>query len=278
MKDKIVLITGSTDGIGKQTALELAQKGATLLIHCRDSKKGKVVVDEIIQHTTNSNIDLFISDFSSLKQVKKLAEDIKAKHTHLDVLINNAGVYMKKRILTEDGYEMTFQVNHLAHFLLTNLLLDLINQGAPARIINVSSMAHSSSIDFNDLQSEKSYSAYGAYALSKLANILFTFKLADDLQNTGVTVNCLHPGVINTKLLREGFGSMGEDVKVGSKAPVFLASSPKVEEITGKFYVNRFRGLIPEEGRAAGIAYDKEVQEKLWEISIKLAAPKSPIQ
>jgi NAD(P)-dependent dehydrogenase (short-subunit alcohol dehydrogenase family) len=159
MKDKIVLITGSTDGIGKQTALELAQKGATVLIHCRDLKKGKVVVDEIIQQTTNSNIDLFISDFSSLKQVKKLAEDIQAKHDHLDVLINNAGVYIKKRILTEDGYEMTFQVNHLAHFLLTNLLLDLIKQSTPARIINVSSMAHSSSIDFKYLQSGKIYSA-----------------------------------------------------------------------------------------------------------------------
>jgi len=278
MKDKIVLITGSTDGIGKQTALELAQKGATILIHGRDLKRGKMVVDEIIQHTTNSNINLFISDFSSLKQVKKLAEKIKAKYDHLDVLINNAGVYMKKRISTEDGYEMTFQVNYLAHFFLTNILLDLINQGAPARIINISSMAHSSSIDFNDLQSEKSYSAYGAYALSKLANILFTFKLAADLQNTRVTVNCLHPGVINTKLLREGFGSMGEDVKVGSKTPIFLASSPQVKEITGKFYVNRFKGLIPEEQRAAGIAYDKEVQEKLWEISIKLAGPKSPIQ
>lgn len=270
MKDKIVLITGSTDGIGKQTALDLAQRGATVLIHCRDLKRGKVVMDEIIRQTANSNIDLFISDFSSLKQVKKLAEEIKSKHDYLDVLINNAGVYMKQRILTKDGYEMTFQVNHLAHFLLTNLLLDLIEKSAPARIINVSSMAHSNGIDFNDLQSEKSYSAYGAYALSKLANILFTFKLAADLKNTGVTVNCLHPGVINTKLLREGFGSMGRDVKFGAKIPVYLASSPGVTALTGKFFSDDGMVSISNEKRAADIAYNKDIQAKLWDISAKM--------
>ena len=229
-----------------------------------------MVVDEIIRQTTNSNTDLFISDFSSLKKVKKLSEEIKSKHDHLDVLINNAGVYMKDRILTEDGYEMTLQVNHLAHFLLTNLLLDLIKQSAPARIINVSSMAHSSSIDFNDLQSEKSYSAYGAYSLSKLANILFTFKLAEDLKETGVTANCLHPGVINAKLLREGFGSMGRDVKFGAKIPVYLASSPAVETVTGKFFSNGGIVSISDEKRAAGIAYNKDVQAKLWDSSVEM--------
>jgi len=278
MKDKIVLITGSTDGIGKQTALELAQKGATVLIHGRSLKRGRVIVDQIIRQTTNSSIDLFISDFSSLNQVKELAEEIKTKYNRLDILINNAGIYMKKRIVTEDGYEMTFQVNHLAHFLLTILLLDLIEHSIPSRIVNVSSMAHSSTIDFNDLQSEKNYSAYGAYALSKLANILFTIKLAEDLKNKGVTVNCLHPGVIDTKLLREGFGSMGRDVNDGAKIPVFLASSPEVDDDTGKFYTNSFKGIIKKEQRAAEIAYNKDVQEKLWEISTKLAGLKSPIQ
>jgi NAD(P)-dependent dehydrogenase (short-subunit alcohol dehydrogenase family) len=267
MKDRIVLITGSTDGIGKQTALDLAQKGATLLVHGRDLTRGKVTVNEIKHQSNNSNIDLFISDFSSLQQVKKLAEEIKAMYNRLDVLINNAGVYMKKHVLTEDRYEMTFQVNHLAHFLLTILLLDLIDQGAPSRIVNVSSMAHSSSIDFNDLQSEKSYSAYGAYTLSKLANILFTFKLAYDLKNTDVTVNCLHPGVINTKLLRGGFGAMGSDVKAGAKIPVFLASSTQLEGISGKFYAGRISGLGQKEQRTAEIAYNRNVQEKLWTIS-----------
>ena len=270
MKDKIVLITGSTDGIGKQIALELAHKGAKVLIHGRDLKRGKVVANEITNRTNNPNIDLYISDFSSLIQTRKLAEDISTKYNRLDVLINNAGVYMKQRVLTEDGYEMTFQVNHLAHFLLTNLLSDLINRSAASRIINISSMAHSSSIDFNDLQSEKGYDAYSAYALSKLANIIFTFKLVEVLKGTRVTINCLHPGVINTKLLREGFGSMGRDVKVGAKIPVFLASSPKVEGVTGKFFANRIKGLIQREQRAAEIAYSKEVQEKLWEISEKL--------
>lgn len=278
MKDKIVLITGSTDGIGKQTAIELAQQRATVLIHGRSLKRGKVIADEIIRRTNNSKIDLFISDFSSLKQVKDLVEKIKAKYNRLDILINNAGVYMKKRIVTEDGYEITFQVNHLAHFLLTNLLLDLLQYSIPSRIINVSSMAHSSRIDFNDLQSERNYSAYGAYALSKLANILFTFRLAELLKSTGVTVNCLHPGVINTKLLREGFDSIGGDIKVGAKIPVFLASSTVVDDVTGKYYINGFKGLITKEGQAAEIAYNKDVQEKLWGISIKLAGLKNPIQ
>lgn len=270
MKDKIVLITGSTDGIGKQTAIELAQKGATVLIHGRELKRTMAAEDEIVQQSNNSSINSFIADFSSLKQVKELAEKIKAKHDRLDVLINNAGVYMKKRISSDDGYEMTFQVNYLAHFLLTNLLLDLLKQSAPSRIINVSSMAHSSSIDFNDLQSEKNYSAYGAYALSKLANILFTFKLSENLKDTGVTANCLHPGVINTKLLREGFGSMGGNVKDGAKIPVFLASSKKVDDVTGKFYITGLKDLIPKEGPTPEIAYNIDVQEKLWVMSSEL--------
>jgi NAD(P)-dependent dehydrogenase (short-subunit alcohol dehydrogenase family) len=131
-------------------------------------------------------------------------------------------------------------------------------------------MAHSNNINFEDLQSAKSYSAYGAYALSKLANILFTFKFADELKDTGVTANCLHPGVINTKLLREGFGAMGQDVKVGAKIPVFLASSKKVEDITGKFYANRIKGLIQKEQRAAEIAYKNNVQDELWGISSEM--------
>jgi NAD(P)-dependent dehydrogenase (short-subunit alcohol dehydrogenase family) len=139
-------------------------------------------------------------------------------------------------------------------------------------------MAHSRSIDFNDLQGEKNYSAYGAYALSKLANMLFTFRLAELLKSTGVTVNCLHPGVINTKLLRDGFGSIGGDVKAGAKIPFFLASSADVDDVTGKFYKTGLKGLIPKEGQAAEIAYNKDVQEKLWGISINLAGLKSPIQ
>jgi len=277
MKDKIVLITGSTDGIGKQTALELAHKGANVLIHGRDLKRGKATVDEITSQSDNPAIDLFISDFSSLQQVRKLVDEINTKYNRLDVLINNAGVYNKKQIFSQDGYEITFQVNHLAHFLLTNLLLDLLQKSVPSRVINVSSMAHSSCIDFKDLQSEKNYNAYGAYALSKLANILFTFRFAELLKNSGVTANCLHPGVINTKLLREGFGYIGGDLKTGAKIPVFLASSKDIDGVTGKFYVNGFKDLIPKEGRAAEIAYDKDVQESLWEQSNKLVGLKSSV-
>ena len=272
MQNKTVLITGSTDGIGKETAIELAKKGAAILIHSRSSEKGEVVVNEIKSITSNKNIESFAADFSSLKQVKILSEKIKEKHDKLDVLINNAGVFKNDRILTEDGYETTFQVNHLSHFLLTNLLLDLLKQSAPSRIVNVSSMAHSSRINFDDLQSEKNYTGYAAYALSKLANILFTFKLADELKNSNITVNCLHPGVINTKLLREGFGGGGRDVKAGAKIPVFLASSEKVNNVSGKFFASRIIGLIQKEQRAAEIAYDKGTQEKLWNVSAKLTS------
>ena len=275
MQNKTVLITGSTDGIGKETAIELAKKGATVLIHSRSSEKGEQVVTEIKSLTSNNNIEFFSADFTSLNQVKLLSNKINEKYESLDVLINNAGVYMKKRVLTEDRNETTFQVNHLAHFLLTNLLLDIIKKNNPSRIINVSSMAHSSAINFNDLQNEKNYSGYGAYALSKLANILFTFKLADKLRNTKITVNCLHPGVINTKLLREGFRGGGRDVKAGSKIPVFLASSSKVEGVTGKFFASRIKGLIQKEQRAADVAYDKDVQDKLWKVSAMLTGLKN---
>jgi NAD(P)-dependent dehydrogenase (short-subunit alcohol dehydrogenase family) len=270
MKDKIILITGSTDGIGKQTAIELAKMGGTVLVHGRDEKKGQAVIDEIKGETKNAKLNLFISDFSSLNQVRNLAEEVKAKYDKLDVLINNAGVYLKERLHSVDGFEMTFAVNYLAHFLLTNLLLTAIKKVESARIINVSSMAHSSNIDFEDLQSEKNYSGYSTYALSKLANILFSFKLAEDLIETGVTVNCLHPGVINTKLLREGFGSMGRGVKSGAKVPVYLATSSKLDNVTGKFYSNRYKGFKIQEQAPAQIAYNKEVQDKLWTVSADL--------
>lgn len=271
MLDKIILITGSTDGIGKQVAIELTQKGATVLVHGRNKSKGTEAVDEIISKTKNSKIDFFLSDFSSLKQVGTLAEEIKSKHNRLDVLINNAGVFMKKRVFSEDGFEMTFAVNHLSHFLLTNLLLDLLIKSSPARIINIASMVHQSAdFDFDNLMGEKHYSGYNAYAISKLANVMFTFKLSEKLKGTGVTVNCLHPGGINTKLLREGFSGGGRSVEVGAKIPVYLASSSKVENITGKYFIKRLRDLRIHETQSSPISYDRNLQEKLWEISAKL--------
>jgi NAD(P)-dependent dehydrogenase (short-subunit alcohol dehydrogenase family) len=271
MRDRVVLITGSTDGIGKQTAIELAKKGAKVLIHGRDEKRGRAVLDEIKFKTKNEQIELLIADFSSLKNVHSLAEEIISKHSGLNILINNAGVFMRDRVLSADGYEMTFAVNHLAHFLLTNLLLDLLKKNSPSRIINVSSMSHSSIINFENLQGENRYSGHSAYALSKLANIMFTYKLADDLRASGVTVNCVHPGVINTKLLRDGWGSsFALGLKSGAKCSVLLASSEKLEGVTGKFFVNRIKSFRIKEHPSLAISYDKEAQTRLWEVSEQL--------
>lgn len=264
MKNRIVLVTGSTDGIGKETAKELAGMGATVLLHGRDARKGKKVKDEIMRATGNSRIHFFQADLASLDEVRHIAAAIQEKFNHLHVLINNAGVFEAKRRLSKDGFEMTFAVNHLAHFLLTCLLKDLIIGSAPARVINVSSMAHSTTLDFDNLQGEKGYSGYTAYAYSKLCNILFTFKLAKLWQDKGVTVNCLHPGVINTKLLRAGWGMGGASVRQGARTSVYLASSGEVENVTGKYFFDMQGPAQP-----AQIAYDEQVQNRLWELSEK---------
>ena len=261
IKDKTILVTGSTDGIGKQTALELLKRGAKVLIHGKDLKKLEKTKKEFSKY---GEVKYYKADFSSFKDIKRMADEILENESELKVLINNAGIFSHKRILSEDGYELTFAVNHLAPFYLTYLLLPLLKKSSPSRIINVSSMAHSSSIDFSNLQGERGYSGYEAYSLSKLANILFTFELAEKLKDYDITVNCLHPGVINTKLLREGWGFGGGSVVEGAKTSVYLASSSEVSNITGKYFSNQ-RVSEP-----ASIAYDKEIRKKLWEISEKL--------
>jgi len=260
MKDKIILVTGSTDGIGKQTAFDLAKMGATVLIHGRDQGRCKRTVKEIKNATGNDSSEFFVSDLSSMNQVRNLADEIKSKHEKLNVLINNAGIIEKRRKITEDGYEMTFAINHLAYFLLTGLLLDLLIENAPSRIVNVSSMAHSSNIDFDNLHGEKYFDGWEAYSLSKLCNILFTYELAERLKGMGVTANCLHPGMINTKLLRMNFSS-GRPVSEGSKTSVYLTTAPELENVTGKYFVEK------RETRSASISYNPDVRKKLWEMS-----------
>lgn len=266
MKGKTVLITGSTDGIGKQTALQLAQMGANVLIHGRNHEKGKAVQKEISKLSGNNNLELFIADLSSQSQVRGLAIEIKETHERLHVLINNAGMFQKERRLTEDGIEMTFAVNYLAPFLLTNLLLDLLKESAPSRIINVASIAHESAvIDWSNLLGERYYDGYDAYALSKLCIVLFTYALAERLDGTGVTANCLHPGVIKTKLLREGFGNYpGDTPEKGARTSVYLASSPEMEGVSGRYFEN----LRP--ARSSIISYDKALWARLWKVSEKL--------
>ena len=265
MKGKTVLITGSTDGIGKQTALDLARMGANVIIHGRDPQRVQTAREEIIKNSGNNQVDSMLADFSSLTQVKRMAEEILARYPRLDVLVNNAGVFLLDRKLTNDGLEMNFQVNYLSPFLLTNLLLPLLQKSAPARIVSVSSALHSKTIlDFDNLQGEKNYNGIQAYAFTKLGNIYMTLELAERLVGSGVTANCLHPGGVDTKMLRTAMQMTGIPVEEGAAPSVYLASSPDVAQTTGKYFYHR------EVGRFSEIASDATARKKLWQISENL--------
>lgn len=266
MHGKTVLITGSTDGIGKQTAIELAGMGATVLVHTRDERSGAAAVREIRSEGGGKVVELYTADFMQQREVRHMAESVIAAHPTLDVLVNNAGVYMNTRVLTQDGVECTFAVNHIAAFLLTSLLLDLLRKSAPSRIITVTSAVHQNgSTAFQEALEGKDFSPYGAYATSKLANIQFTLALARRLSGTGVTANCLHPGVINTKLLKAGFSSTGKSLQEGAVTPVYLACSPDVAKVSGKYFVNRT--VV----RPSAQARDELMQERLWNLSERVA-------
>jgi NAD(P)-dependent dehydrogenase (short-subunit alcohol dehydrogenase family) len=268
LKDKTILVTGATDGIGRQTALDLARMGAHVLIHGRDKEKGIRVLDELNRETCNEKLALYIADYSSLADVRRMADEIKREQSHLDVLINNAGSFFVKREVNADGLEMTFVVNHLASFLLTNLILDLLKASAPARVVTVESSAHKSlkEIDWENLQGEKSYNEYDAYALSKLANICTMNELAARLKGSGVTVNTLHPGVVDTKLLRMSYKLEGVSVQEGAETSVYLASEPEVEGITGKYFSRKVEKPISD------LAADPQNWKKFWDISEALTA------
>lgn len=272
MKNKIVLITGATDGIGKQTAHGLVLLGAQVIIHGRNKNR----VEETEKQLRIENlacqqeggeliIDGVTFDLSSIKQVKSFAETIKSKYERIDVLINNAGVYMKERVLTEDGFEMTFAVNHLSHFLLTNELLPLIEKSLEGRIVTVSSIAHqNASLDFDNLNTEKKFSGYGAYSLSKLANVLFSKELAERLKGTVITSNTLHPGVISTKLLVAGFNMSGASVMKGAETSVYLASSSDVKNISGEYFVDK------KISRYHTVVDDLTSRKRFWDISLEM--------
>lgn len=267
MKGRTVLITGATDGIGKATAAALAALGAKVIVHGRKSDRCEEVRRGILKTDPGAQVDIEVADFSSLEEVRGLAGRIKARSPALHVLINNAGVYMTRRVLTVDGVEMTFAVNHLAPFLLTLLLLDLLRQSAPARVITLSSIAHTRGVlDLGNLREEKKFDGYTAYAMSKLANILFTVELAGRLNGSGVTANCLHPGVIQTKLLSEGFPSLdGGTTANGAATSVFLASAPDVAAVSGKYFVNG------KEQRSSGDSTDPRLRKELWRVSEQLS-------
>jgi retinol dehydrogenase-14 len=277
MNEKICLVTGANSGIGKVTAKALAAGGATVIMVCRNRDKGEAARDEIIRVTRNENVSLVIADFSDLSQIRRLAAGVKAKYPRLHALVNNAGAYNSDRKLTVDGYETTFEVNHLGYFMLTVELLDLLKSSAPARVVNVSSEAHRSArINFDDLNLEKGYGGWKAYGQSKLANVLFTYELSRRLKGSGVTANCMHPGVVGTDLFNKIGGFAGKFMRLfapfmrtpekGADTVIWLASSPEVEGITGKYFVDRKeRTTNPE-------SYDTAIAARLWEVSERMCS------
>src|SRR4028119_206527 len=221
-----ILVTGATDGLGKRVARELAAKGATVLLHGRSPERLGATLEELRRETGSEKLGSYVADLSSLGEVRGLAERVLSEHDRLDVLINNAGIISRQREVSGDGHELTFAVNHLSHFLLTGLLLPLLRESAPSRIVNVAS-AGQSPIDFGDPMLEKGYDAMGAYTRSKLAQVLFTCELAGRLRDSGVTVNALHPAsLMDTKMVRGAIGYTMSTVEDGAGAVVRLAASP----------------------------------------------------
>ncbi len=261
-----VLVTGSTDGIGKETARQLAQLGATVIVHGRSAERCQAACADIRTTTGNLNVDCVVADLSSQRQVRQLAADIIARYDRLHVLINNAGMILLQRQLSEDGLEMSFAVNYLAPFLLTNLLLDLLKRSAPARIVNVSSTVHyDAPLKFDNLQGERHYNGVEAYKVAKLGNVLFTYELAERLKGTGVVVNSLHPGTVTTKLLSTGWGwSNGLSPAQGAALSVYLATSPEMEQVTGNYYESKSAG------GASPKARDVKLRRRFWDLSAQL--------
>jgi len=263
MAEPLILVTGSTDGIGNATAIALAEGGAEVILHGRNEKKGKRVQREL-ETITGSHPDLVIADYSRQDQIRLMAVDLIARYTRLDVLINNVGTYQKTRHVTPEGSEMTFAVNYLGPFLLTHLLLPLLKKSSGARIVTVASSAHEDvdQIDWEDLPQGRRYDPWGAYALSKFADITFTYSLARNLEGSGATANCLHPGVVDTKLLRSAFpGYPAITPEEAAKTPVWLARSPEVAGVSGKY----FDSMHPV--RSSAMTYDHKVQERLWKMA-----------
>lgn len=275
LQDKTVLITGATNGIGKVTAQRLAANGAHVVIVSRSAQKCAAVADEIRAQSGNPAVTWIAADLSTLAGIEEAATEFRARHAHLHVLLNNAGGVFTDRIPTADGYEMTFALNHLSYFYLTQLLRDMLIASAPARIINVSSDAHyGGAMNFDDLMGERKYSSWGAYSQSKLANVLFTYALARQLEGSGVMANTLHPGFVATGFGRNNGGIMGALMPLaqwfaikpdkGAETSVFLATSPEVVNISGKYFASS------KEKQSSQASYDVTAQERLWALSEQL--------
>ncbi|KAH8325219.1 hypothetical protein KR074_012217 [Drosophila pseudoananassae] len=289
---KVFIITGANTGIGKETALEIAKRGGTVYMACRDLNRSEEVRVEIETISRNSNVFVRELDLSSLDSIRQFAEGFKKEQDKLHVLINNAGVMHTPKTLTKDGFELQLGVNHIGHFLLTHLLLDVLKKTAPSRIVNVSSVSHErGTIKMDDLNSEKSYSRFGAYEQSKLANVLFTRELAKRLEGTGVTVNALHPGAVNTDIVdslpsamkyvaihrfitfiikffvrfiaKPAMWMFFKTPKSGAQTSLYAALDPELEKVTGKY----FSDCKPKEVSSA--AKDEKTAKFLWTESQK---------
>ncbi len=277
MFGKICIVTGATSGIGKVTARVLAEKGATVLFIGRNKEKCESTLNSIVKKTSNKNVSYLVADLSSQKDIHNISKEIHKIFTHVDVLVNNAGARFLKNLKSVDGIEMTFALNHLAYFLLTNLLLDLLKKSESARIVNVSSSYHHTKINFEDIQLQKNFDGRRAYAQSKLANILFTMELSKKLKNTNITSNCLHPGGVASRFsLNNGLYPYAKHILIyslrrkllssekGAITSVYLASSKDMKEISGEYFyeckpVPSIKNL-----------YDEKVSKKLWQISEEL--------
>ena len=272
MHGKVCIVTGAASGIGAVTARALAQRGAAVALVDRAPEKGAITADQIRQQTGNPAVEFMLADLSVQKEVRRLAQQFKSRYQRLDVLVNNAGAIFPQRHESVDGIEMTFALNYLGYFLLTNLLLDTLKASAPARIINVSSRSHArAQINFDDLQSRSGYRDLKAYAHSKLAIVLFTYELARRLERTGVTANALHPGVVATNFGMNNDGIIGLVIRLfrqffisperGAQTSIYLATSPEVEGVTGKYFVKC--KAVP----SSPASYDTVTASRLWQVS-----------
>ena len=277
MNGKICLVTGATDGIGKVSARVLAEMGAKVIIVGRNPEKSAAVLTELRSISGNENIDLLMADLAVMQEVRDLAEQVTNSYDRLDELLNNAGGYFSKHEITSDGLEMTFALNHMSYFLLTNKLMELLKYSAPARIVNVSSDAHYGvNMEFENLNGEQKYKAWKAYQKSKLANVLFTYELLEKVPED-ITVNCLHPGFVATNFGHNNGGFIGPVLKIaqrisainpeeGAETSIFLCSSPEVKGVTGKYFFKCKPKTSSQESR------NKDTGKRLWQISSDLAS------
>ena len=270
MSGKVVMVTGANAGMGKQIVLALAGMGATVVMVSRDRSRGEAARADVLQRTAGADVELLIADLSSQQSIRNLVSEFNAGHERLDVLVNNAGQTQSRRIETADGLESVFATNHLGPFLLTNLLLPVLKASAPARVVTVASGAHAMGrINFDDLQSTRSFNEIRAYNQSKLANLLFTYELAGRLAGTGVTANAADPGFVKTNLRVPFpfsiFSFMRGSAVDGARPAVFLASSPEVAGVSGRYY-NR-KGEV----QSSRLSHDTALAARLWDVSAELA-------